>query len=155
MHPDSRAVFSSLVPGCQANMANWLCYSETLIFTQLTKSLWRLRVLHALCWARETGSLTRQQMHSFWKQSAFILFFLSCNYPVRPLPVTCQSLESICNVWTYIWTSSPQLHVPVWWMSSKMSPWEGQAWPKGRQKGFILLFRGKNKLNGRTFQKIV
>lgn len=85
----------------------------------------------------------------------FHSFFLSCNYPVRPLPVTCQSLESVCNVWTYIWTSSPQLHVPVWWMSSKMLPWEGQAWPKGRQKGFILLFRGKNKLNGRTCQKIV
>lgn len=97
--------FLSHVPGCQAKMANWLCYSETLIFTQLTKSLWRLRVLHALCWARQTSSLTRQQMHSFWKQSAFILFFftLSCKYSVRPLPITSQSLESICKILTYIW----------------------------------------------------
>lgn len=101
MHPDSRAVFLSHVPGCQANMANWLCYSETLIFTQLTKSLWRLRVLHALCWAHQTSRLTGRQMHSFWKQSAFFLFFsLSCKYPVRPLPVTSHSLESASNIWT-------------------------------------------------------
>lgn len=77
MHPDGQAVFSSDVPGCQANMANWLCYSETLIFTQLTKSLWRWRVLHALCWAHQTSRLTRRQMHSFWTQSAFFLFFFS------------------------------------------------------------------------------
>lgn len=54
--------FSSHVPGYQANMANWLCYSETLIFTQLTKSLWRSRVLHAFCWACQTSRLTGQQM---------------------------------------------------------------------------------------------
>ena len=97
--------FLSHVPGCQAKMANWLCFSETLIFTQLTKSLWHLRVLHARCWVRQTSSLTRQQMHSFWKQSAFILFFfpLSRKYPVRPLPITNQSLESICKILTYIW----------------------------------------------------
>lgn len=55
-------LFSSHVPGYQANMANWLCYSETLIFTQLTKSLWRSRVLHAFCWACQTSRLTGQQM---------------------------------------------------------------------------------------------
>lgn len=54
--------FSSHVPGYQANMANWLCYSETLIFTQLTKSLWRSRVLHAFCWACQTSRLPGQQM---------------------------------------------------------------------------------------------
>lgn len=89
MHPDSRAVFSSHVPGCQANMANRLCYSETRIFTQLTKSLWRLRVLHALCWVHQTSRLTGRQMHGFWKQSAFFLFFPSCavNTPLDHCPL--------------------------------------------------------------------
>lgn len=109
MHPDSRLFFLSHVSGCQANMANWLCYSEILIFTQLTKSLWRLRVPHALCWARQTSRLTRQQMHSFWKQSAFFFSFFSCKYSIRLLPVRSQSLESVCNIWTYIWTSNGPL----------------------------------------------
>ena len=34
---------------------------------------------------------------------SFFFFSLSCKYPVRPLPITSQSLESICKILTYIW----------------------------------------------------
>lgn len=143
-------------------MANWLCCSETLIFTQLTKSLWRWRVLHGLCWVRQTSRLTGRQMHSFWKQSAFFLsfffFFLSYKYSVRPLPITSQSLELVSNLWTCIWTSS----VP--WSSvlcvSVMNTLQdvvlgGSRTAEKQTVGILTLVLGEKQLNGRTFQERV
>lgn len=39
----------------------------------------------------------------------FFFSFFSCKYSIRLLPVRSQSLESVCNIWTYIWTSNGPL----------------------------------------------